>query len=164
MRRFKLHTYFLNSCMVEHCYIARQRILSGDSRETAAEEVPESYFPLLKTIASGQFQGLSTDRELYDAFVQVLLESEHFSDPASLSSFEFAFSIHSAVPRIESQHQYYNTAVRHLEYGFENSTVSHWKGSHFCMDGECSGPARTSHGGSKHQRLVLRSASSTFAS
>jgi len=151
MRRFKLHTYSLNSCMVEHCSFA-ESILSENARETAAEDAPASYFPLLKTIASGRFQGLRTDRELYDAFVQVLLEGEHFSDPASLSSFEFAFSIHSAVPRIEAQHQYYNTAVRHLEYGSDNTTMSYWKGSYFCMDGQCNEPVGTPHKGGKHQR------------
>lgn len=81
------------------------------SSETAAEENSTSYFPLLDRIAEGYFAEAITDHELYTSFLRLLQDDGHVTDPESLSSFQFALSIHSAAPRIEAHYQYYNTSV-----------------------------------------------------
>lgn len=79
--------------------------------ETAAYENSTAYFPLLDRIADGYFDDKSTEKELYEAFVQLLQDDEHITDPDALSSFQFALSIHTAAPRIEAHYQFYNTSV-----------------------------------------------------
>ena len=81
------------------------------SSETAAEENSTCYFPLLDRIAEGYFAEAITDHELYTSFLHLLRDDGHITDPESLSSFQFALSIHSAAPRIEAHYQYYNTSV-----------------------------------------------------
>lgn len=80
-------------------------------RETAADENATSYFPLLDRIAEGHFDRASTDRDLYNLFIQTLHEDGHFANQESLSSFQFALSIHSTAPRIEAHYQFYNASV-----------------------------------------------------
>jgi UDP-glucose:glycoprotein glucosyltransferase len=80
-------------------------------RETAAEENSTAYFPLLDRIAEGRFAECSTDKELYDTFLQVVKDDGHITDTDTLSSFQFALSIHSAAPRIEAHYHYYDTSV-----------------------------------------------------
>ncbi len=80
-------------------------------REAASEENSTAYFPLLDRIAEGHFLECSTERELYDTFLQVVQEDGHITEPDALSSFQFALSIHSAAPRIEAHYQYYDTSI-----------------------------------------------------
>ncbi|KAL1865621.1 killer toxin resistant protein [Paecilomyces lecythidis] len=80
--------------------------------ETAAEENPTSYFPLLDRIAEGAFEQSVTEKELYDRFLEILKEDGYLVDPESLSSFKLALSIRSAAPRIEAHYQFYNTSVQ----------------------------------------------------
>ncbi|KAI9723776.1 MAG: hypothetical protein M1812_001076 [Candelaria pacifica] len=80
-------------------------------RETAADENATSYFPLLDRIAEGHFLEYTTDKELYDVFLQLLQDDGHITDPEDVSSFQLALSIHSAAPRIEAHFQYYDTSV-----------------------------------------------------
>lgn len=82
-----------------------------ESRETASEENSTAYFPLLDRIAEGRFLECGTDQELFETFLQVVQDDGHITDPEALSSFEFALSIHSAVPRVEAHYQYYQTSV-----------------------------------------------------
>ncbi|KAI9643244.1 killer toxin resistant protein [Ciborinia camelliae] len=78
--------------------------------ETAATENVSSYFPLLDRIANGYFAKASTDKDLYDKFIQVLQEDGHM-DVEALSSYQLALSMRVAAPRIEAQFQYYHTAA-----------------------------------------------------
>ncbi|KAA8566212.1 hypothetical protein EYC84_008813 [Monilinia fructicola] len=78
--------------------------------ETAATENASSYFPLLDRIADGHFAKASTDKDLYDKFIQVLKDDGHM-DAEALSSYELALSMRVAAPRIEAQFQYYHTAA-----------------------------------------------------
>ena len=80
--------------------------------ETAALENCTSYFPLLDRIADGTFTDLTTEQELYNKFLDVLLEDGHVRNAEALSSFKFALSLHAAAPRIEAHYQYYNTSIR----------------------------------------------------
>ena len=80
-------------------------------RETAAEENSTAYFPILDRIAEGHFTDCNSDQELYSTFLQLLQDDGHITDPEALSSFQFALSIHSAAPRIEAHHHYYDTSV-----------------------------------------------------
>ena len=80
--------------------------------ETAALENSTCYFPLLDRIADGTFTDLTTEQELYNRFLDVLLEDGHVRNAEALSSFKFALSLHAAAPRIEAHYQYYNTSVR----------------------------------------------------
>ncbi|KAI9872733.1 MAG: hypothetical protein M1830_001244 [Pleopsidium flavum] len=79
--------------------------------ETAAEENSTCYFPLLDRIAEGYFGEATTDHELYTHFLRLLQDDGHITDTESLSTFQFALSIHSAAPRIQAHYQYYNTSV-----------------------------------------------------
>lgn len=80
-------------------------------RETAGDENSTAYFPLLDRIADGHFSAASTDKDLYEQFIQVLHDDGHMADPATLSSYKLALSLRSAAPRIEAHYQYYHTAV-----------------------------------------------------
>lgn len=80
-------------------------------RETAAGENVTSYFPLLDRIADGAFVESTTDKALYDKFLEILQEGGHVSTPESLSTFKLALSMRTAAPRIEAHYQYYDTAV-----------------------------------------------------
>ncbi|KAJ3578882.1 hypothetical protein NPX13_g1689 [Xylaria arbuscula] len=79
--------------------------------ETAAGENATAYFPLLDRIADGAFLGSTTDKALYERFLDILREDGHFATPESLSTFKLALSLRTAAPRIEAHYQYYDTAV-----------------------------------------------------
>lgn len=80
-------------------------------REATAEENSTAYFPLLDRIADGHFLECNTDQELYKTFLQVVQDDGHITDPDTLSSLQFALSVHSAAPRIEAHYQYYDTTI-----------------------------------------------------
>lgn len=80
-------------------------------RETAAEENATAYYPILDQIARGYFDEKDTDKEIYEAFVDLLKSDGHITDPETFASFEFALSVHSAAPRIEAHYQFYRTSV-----------------------------------------------------
>lgn len=84
-------------------------------RETAADENSTAYFPLLDRIAEGHFDHALTDQELHTAFLNTLQDDGHITDAESLSSYQFALSIHSTAPRIEAHYQYYETSVEAQE-------------------------------------------------
>ncbi|KAK7532863.1 UDP-glucose:glycoprotein glucosyltransferase-like protein [Phyllosticta citribraziliensis] len=103
--------------------------------ETAAEENATSYFPLLDRIADGYFDDKATENELYDAFLKLLQNDGHITDPAALSSFQFALSIHSAAPRIEAHYQFYNTSVEPSLQAAQGQDCEVWalqNGRQFC--------------------------------
>ncbi|KAJ9134780.1 UDP-glucose [Pleurostoma richardsiae] len=79
--------------------------------ETAAQENRTSYFPLLDRIADGYFEKATTDRELYEKFLDLLQEDGHIITPEALSTFKLALTTRSAAPRIEAHYQYFQTAV-----------------------------------------------------
>ncbi|KAL4920941.1 UDP-glucose:glycoprotein glucosyltransferase-domain-containing protein [Aspergillus aurantiobrunneus] len=103
--------------------------------ETAAEENPASYFPLLDRIAEGAFDDSVTDEELYDRFLQVVLEDGHLISPESLSSFKLSLSIRSASPRIAAHYQFYNTSVQHSLMAAQDAACPVWvhsDGKQYC--------------------------------
>jgi len=105
------------------------------SRETAAEENSTCYFPLLDRIADGYFVEAITDHELYTYFLRLVQDDGHLTDPESLSSFQFALSIHSAAPRIEAHYQYYNTSVEPSLVAAEFTECPvwvHFEGKKYC--------------------------------
>ncbi|KAI8627484.1 glycosyltransferase family 24 protein [Xylariaceae sp. FL1651] len=79
--------------------------------ETAAGENATSYFPLLDRIADGSFVEATTDKALYDKFLELLQQDGHIATPEALSTFKLALSMRTAAPRIEAHYQYYDTAV-----------------------------------------------------
>ncbi|GAM85533.1 hypothetical protein ANO11243_035400 [Dothideomycetidae sp. 11243] len=82
--------------------------------EAAAEENNTAYFPLLDRIAEGHFDAATTDKQVYDAFLKVLQDDGHISDPQALSTFKLSLSVHSAAPRIAAHYQYYNTTASRI--------------------------------------------------
>lgn len=105
------------------------------SSETAAEENSTCYFPLLDRIADGYFVEASTDHELYTSFLRLVQDDGHLTDPESLSSFQFALSIHSAAPRIEAHYQYYITSVEPSLVAAEFTKCPvwvHFEGKKYC--------------------------------
>jgi UDP-glucose:glycoprotein glucosyltransferase len=95
-------------------------------RETAADENSTSYFPLLDRIADGYFLQSTTDKELYQKFLEVLQDDGHMPDTESLSSYQFALSMRSATPRIEAHYQYYHTAVEPSLEGAKATSCASW--------------------------------------
>lgn len=51
------------------------------------------------------------EKELYEAFLQLLQDDGHITEPDALSSFQFALSIRTSAPRIEAHYHFYNTSV-----------------------------------------------------
>ncbi|OCL08657.1 glycosyltransferase family 24 protein [Glonium stellatum] len=94
--------------------------------ETAAEENSTAYFPILDRIAEGYFQQASTDQQLYTKFLELLQNDGHITDPETLSSFQFALSIHSAAPRIEAHYQFYNTSVEPSLQAVQGTDCEAW--------------------------------------
>ncbi|PSN64480.1 UDP-glucose:glyco protein glucosyltransferase precursor [Corynespora cassiicola Philippines] len=137
--------------------------------ETAAEENADAYFPLLDRIADGYFDGAKTDQELFVAFVELLEQDGHITEPETLASFQFALSVRSAAPRIEAQYQFYNTSVEpslEAEQGEGCDTWVAFGGKQFC-----SPQLEESHGAVKSERMyalpfdrVLGNASSPLSS
>ncbi|AEO60260.1 glycosyltransferase family 24 protein [Thermothelomyces thermophilus ATCC 42464] len=79
-------------------------------RETAASENATAYFPLLNRIAQGHFLEATTDKALYEKFIEVLRRDGHM-DGEALSTFRLGLSMRTAAPRVEAHYQYYTTAV-----------------------------------------------------
>ncbi|KAL2809181.1 UDP-glucose:glycoprotein glucosyltransferase-domain-containing protein [Aspergillus granulosus] len=103
--------------------------------ETAAEENPTSYFPLLDRIADGAFDDAVTDEELYNRFVKVAVEDGLLANPESLSSFKLSLSIRSASPRIAAHYQFYNASVQHSLMAAQDAACPVWvhsDGKQYC--------------------------------
>ncbi|KAL5343439.1 UDP-glucose:glycoprotein glucosyltransferase-domain-containing protein [Aspergillus crustosus] len=103
--------------------------------ETAAEENPTSYFPLLDRIADGAFDESVTDKELYDRFLQVVVEDGHLISAESISSLKLSLSIRSASPRIAAHYQFYNTSVQHSLMAAQDAACPVWvhsEGKQYC--------------------------------
>lgn len=82
--------------------------------------------PLLNHIANGAFSQAKTDEELYASFLELIEREGLMSDPATLSSYKLALSLHAAAPRIEAHYQYYNTAVEPQLVNEEQSSCPNW--------------------------------------
>ncbi|PGG97882.1 hypothetical protein AJ79_09054 [Helicocarpus griseus UAMH5409] len=103
--------------------------------ETAAEENSTSYYPLLDRIAEGAFAELTTEKELYEQFIQTLQDDGHLTSPESISSFNFALAIRSTAPRIEAHYQYYNTSVEPSLMVAQDAVCTvwaHYEGDQYC--------------------------------
>ncbi|KAJ2906156.1 hypothetical protein MKZ38_002871 [Zalerion maritima] len=111
--------------------------------ETTASENETAYFPLLDRIARGDFAKATTDKELYDAFLEVIEKDGIISNAETLSTFKLALSMRSAAPRIEAHYQYYDTAVAPSLVGSQDS-CKQW----IWMDGKqyCDPLLETVHG------------------
>ncbi|CBX94261.1 hypothetical protein IAQ61_006372 [Plenodomus lingam] len=79
--------------------------------ETAAEENATAYYPILDRVSQGYFDDKNTEQDLYTAFVDLLRNDGHITEPEALASFNFALSVRSAAPRIEAHYQFYKTSV-----------------------------------------------------
>jgi UDP-glucose:glycoprotein glucosyltransferase len=104
-------------------------------RETAAEENATAYFPILDRIAEGYFTQATTPQDLYTKFLELLQDEGHITDPATLSSFQLALSVHSAAPRIEAHYQFYKTSVEPLIKWIEGYECDIWvafQGKQYC--------------------------------
>ncbi|KAF2402544.1 hypothetical protein EJ06DRAFT_574492 [Trichodelitschia bisporula] len=103
--------------------------------ESATDEKPSVYFPLLDRIAAGYFQDATTDKELYERFLQLLKDDDLLTDPQSLSSFQLALSIRNSAPRIEAHYQYYKTSIVPRLDGSQGVGCEAWvefAGKQFC--------------------------------
>ncbi|PTU25160.1 hypothetical protein P175DRAFT_0490224 [Aspergillus ochraceoroseus IBT 24754] len=103
--------------------------------EAAAGENSTSYFPLLDRVAEGAFDDVVTDKELYDRFLQVVVNDGHLSNPESLSTFKLALAIRSASPRIAAHYQFYNASVQHSMMAAQDAACPVWAhsdGKQYC--------------------------------
>ncbi|TVY23769.1 UDP-glucose:glycoprotein glucosyltransferase [Lachnellula hyalina] len=103
--------------------------------ETAADENTTSYYPLLDRIADGHFAKASTDKQLYEQFIEVLKEDGHITDLETLASYKFALSMRTSAPRIEAHYQYYHTAAEPSLQVDEETSCPTWvlfNGKQYC--------------------------------
>ncbi|KAI4199522.1 MAG: hypothetical protein LQ350_004588 [Teloschistes chrysophthalmus] len=103
--------------------------------ETAAEENATAYFPLLDRIADGYFVDCATDEELYTKFLHTVQNDGHITTPETISSLQFALSVHSAAPRIEAHYQYYRTSVESSMMVAQDAACPvwvHFDGKQYC--------------------------------
>jgi UDP-glucose:glycoprotein glucosyltransferase len=103
--------------------------------ETAAEENSTAYFPLLDRIAEGTFDDATTEKQLYDHFLQVVYDDGHLSTPELLSSFKLSLAIRSAAPRITAHYQFYNASVQHSLMAAQDAACPVWvhsEGKQYC--------------------------------
>lgn len=98
------------------------------------QENPSSYFPILDRIADGYFSKATTDKELYETFVELLQKDGHIPSAESLSTFKLALSTRSAAPKVEAHYQYYQTGVepslKQDQDGCSNWIL--WEGQQYC--------------------------------
>ncbi|KAK3376034.1 glycosyltransferase family 24 protein [Lasiosphaeria ovina] len=122
--------------------------------ETAAPDNATVYFALLDRIAQGNFASATTEKELYEKFLDVLQSDGHMS-PESLSTYKLALSLRSAAPRIEAHYQFYTTAVEPSLDG-EQDGCDHWflaNGKQYCTPA-LDGAARGAVKGSSQERTL----------
>ncbi|KAJ5724117.1 hypothetical protein N7488_002152 [Penicillium malachiteum] len=103
--------------------------------ESAAEENATSYFPLLDRVADGAFEDATTEKELYERFLQVVHEDEHLRTAEALSSFKLSLAVRSSAPRIQAHYQYYNTSVQHSLMVAQDAVCPVWvhsEGKQYC--------------------------------
>ncbi|RKF81055.1 UDP-glucose:glycoprotein glucosyltransferase [Golovinomyces cichoracearum] len=103
--------------------------------ETAADENANSYFPMLDRISEGFFSTASTDKELYERFLQALKDDGHLPNSECVSSYQLALSMRLSTPRIEAHYQYYHTDVEpslNIEQGSSCSSWVFFKGNKYC--------------------------------
>ena len=81
------------------------------SSETAADEQPDVYFPILDRIAEGYFDDSTNDEQLYNRFLHLLRSDQLITDPESLSSINLALSVRNAAPRVEAHYHYYANKI-----------------------------------------------------
>lgn len=97
---------------------------------------------MLDKVGEGVFDGLSTDKQLFDKFLDILETEKLLPDAAAISSWKLALSVHEAAPRIQAQYHFWNSSVRYLE---EQATgpglgalLSVWKpNGEWCADDFC---------------------------
>ncbi|KAI4595123.1 hypothetical protein KJ359_007098 [Pestalotiopsis sp. 9143b] len=122
--------------------------------ETAAQENATSYFPLLDRVASGHFAGATTDKLLYEKFLETLQQDGHIHSAEALSTFKLALSIRSAAPRIEAHYQYYDTGVA-PNLGDSSTDCTDWvflEGNQYCS-ADLSGAKQSIESGSQDRSL-----------
>ncbi|KAH7376602.1 UDP-glucose:glycoprotein glucosyltransferase [Plectosphaerella cucumerina] len=100
--------------------------------ETAAGENASSYFPLLDRVADGYFKQATTDKALYERFLEVLQEDGHITNTEALSTFKLSLSTRSSAPRIEAHYQYYETAAESQGAKKDCELWVHLGGQQFC--------------------------------
>ncbi|KAJ5094498.1 hypothetical protein N7456_010359 [Penicillium angulare] len=103
--------------------------------ESAAEENSTSYFPLLDRIADGAFEDATTEKELYDRFLQVVSEDGHLRTAEALSSFKLSLAVRSSTPRIQAHYQFYNSSVQHSLMAAQDAACPVWvhtDGKQYC--------------------------------
>ncbi|KAL1889604.1 killer toxin resistant protein [Ceratocystis pirilliformis] len=106
------------------------------SSETAAGENATAYYPILDKVANGYFNGISSEKDLYDAFLRLLSEDGYVTRPDMLSTFNFALSMRTAAPRVEAHYQYYATGIEpHLGSHTSDKDCNVWAlidGQRYC--------------------------------
>lgn len=127
------------------------------SSETAATEDSNAFLPLLDRIAAGTFAGASTEKELYDRFLNTIEQDRLLPNAAAISSWKLALSVHEAAPRIAAQYQFWNSSVKYLEEQAvvpgAGALLSVWKpNGEWCADDFCSESRRVKSRPSRDHR------------
>ncbi|WVQ70245.1 uncharacterized protein L199_008471 [Kwoniella botswanensis] len=103
--------------------------------ETVYEESPSSYFPLLSLLPNLSEEDYESDESLLDSINNLI--SSYSLLPGSESTFDLALALHTAVPKIQAQFSWYESAVRPKERQLgveackEDGWVE-WRGKGFC--------------------------------
>ncbi|ORY32220.1 UDP-glucose:Glyco protein glucosyltransferase-domain-containing protein [Naematelia encephala] len=103
--------------------------------ETVCDENPSAYFPLLH-LASIHLPSNLSDVSHEDLLIRardIIISHELLPKPSSLSTFDLALALHTAVPRIQAFYSYYEDYVNEASLGVvECGSWVEWRGKGFC--------------------------------
>ncbi|WVQ98589.1 hypothetical protein IAU59_005718 [Kwoniella sp. CBS 9459] len=103
--------------------------------ETVYDESPSSYFPLLHLLSSLPSSESTSPEDLLSSTLDLISSYSLLPNPSSLSTFNLALSLHTAVPKIEAEYSWYEDTLRGQEGKLGVVGCSgwvEWRGKGFC--------------------------------
>jgi UDP-glucose:glycoprotein glucosyltransferase len=109
-------------------------------RESAANEDPSIYFPLLSSL-SVLFPSLAQQnvQQQLESIIDLIQQTPTLSQSHpkwDLSSFQASIAMHATTPKIQAYYQYYDTVINRTEAGSTTGQVCEswveWRGKGFC--------------------------------
>ncbi|WVW83270.1 hypothetical protein I302_105289 [Kwoniella bestiolae CBS 10118] len=103
--------------------------------ETVYDESPSSYFPLLSLLPNLSSEEYHSDQTLLESIKNLI--SSYSLLPGSESTLDLALALHTAVPRIQAQFSWYDSAIRPREGQLgvghcRDDGWAEWRGKGFC--------------------------------
>ncbi|WVF72342.1 hypothetical protein IAT40_007156 [Kwoniella sp. CBS 6097] len=103
--------------------------------ETVYDESPTSYFPLLHLLSSLPSTETTSPENILSSTLDLISSYSLLPNPSSLSTFNLALSLHTAVPKIEAEYSWYEDTLRSQEVTLGVTGCEgwvEWRGKGFC--------------------------------